>query len=110
VDTDDLNDRKQADGSIIHDLHCTPKGYKTLGQRFANKAIALILRHKKGHPCDSMVEMLTVRSPILENLGQTTDAKAAKKLATTKPTAYPKSIYEEFHEKLKELRLKFGNP
>lgn len=45
VDTDDLNDKKQADGSIIHDLHYTPEGYKTLGQRFAKKAIALILRH-----------------------------------------------------------------
>jgi hypothetical protein len=44
VDTDDLNDRKQVDGSIIHDLHYTPEGYKILGQRFADKAIALILR------------------------------------------------------------------
>ena len=64
-------------------------------------------RHKKGHPCDSMLEMLTIRSLILENLGQTTDAKVAKKLASTEPTAYPKSIYEEFHEKLKELRQQY---
>ena len=42
VDTDDLNDKKQADGSIVHDLHYTPEGYKILGQRFADKAIALI--------------------------------------------------------------------
>jgi hypothetical protein len=47
VDTDDLNDRKQADGKIIHDLHYTPEGYKTLGQRFAEKSIALILSHQK---------------------------------------------------------------
>jgi hypothetical protein len=54
-----------------------------------------------------MLEMLTIRSLILENLGQTTDAKVAKKLASTEPTAYPKSIYEEFHEKLKELRQQY---
>jgi hypothetical protein len=42
VDTDDLNDRKQEDGTIVHDLHYTPEGYKILGQRFAEKSIALI--------------------------------------------------------------------
>ncbi len=42
VDTDDLNDKKQPDGTIVHDLHYTPEGYKILGQRFADKAIALI--------------------------------------------------------------------
>jgi hypothetical protein len=42
VDTDDLNDRKQEDGKIIHDLHYTLKGYNILGQRFAKEAIALI--------------------------------------------------------------------
>lgn len=47
VDTDDLNDKKQADGKIIHDLHYTPEGYKTLGERFAKKAIALILHNQK---------------------------------------------------------------
>lgn len=43
VDTDDLNDKP---GKQPHtkrdDLHYTPEGYKTLGQRFAEKAIALI--------------------------------------------------------------------
>lgn len=47
IDTDDLNDKKQADGKITHDLHYTPEGYKILGQRFAKKAIALILHHQK---------------------------------------------------------------
>jgi hypothetical protein len=47
VDTDDLNDKKQEDGKIIHGLHYTPEGYKTLGQRFAEKSIALILSHQK---------------------------------------------------------------
>ncbi|PQJ28146.1 sialate O-acetylesterase [Rubritalea profundi] len=42
VDTDDLNDRKQEDGTIVHDLHYTPEGYQLLGQRFAEKSIALI--------------------------------------------------------------------
>ena len=41
VDTDDLNDREQ-DGKIIHDLHYTPAGYQTLGERFAQAAIDLI--------------------------------------------------------------------
>jgi hypothetical protein len=47
VDTDDLNDRKQEDGKIIHDLHYTPAGYKILGQRFAEKSIALIKANAK---------------------------------------------------------------
>ena len=42
VDTDDLNDKKQADGTIVHDLHYTSEGYKILGQRFAEKSITLI--------------------------------------------------------------------
>lgn len=42
VDTDDLNDRKEADGNTKHGLHYTKDGYKTLGQRFADKAIALV--------------------------------------------------------------------
>ncbi|MFK7909653.1 MAG: sialate O-acetylesterase [Akkermansiaceae bacterium] len=46
VDTDDLNDKKQPDGTILHDLHYTPEGYKTLGLRFAEKSIALILHHQ----------------------------------------------------------------
>jgi hypothetical protein len=36
-----------AGGKIIHGLHYTPEGYKTLGQRFAEKSIALILSHQK---------------------------------------------------------------
>jgi len=42
VDTDDLNDVKDEEGNIRHGLHYTPEGYKILGQRFAEKAIALI--------------------------------------------------------------------
>ena len=41
VDTDDLNDRKEGD-KVIHDLHYNAKGYRILGTRFAEKAIALI--------------------------------------------------------------------
>ncbi len=40
VDTDDLNGRK-------NDLHYTKKGYKTLGERFAKKAVALIKKPAK---------------------------------------------------------------
>ena len=42
VDTDDLNDKQDAQGNVKHDLHYTKDGYKTLGQRFADKAIALV--------------------------------------------------------------------
>jgi hypothetical protein len=43
VNTDDLNDR-EVDGKVIHDLHYTKAGYRTLGARFAAKAIGLIKR------------------------------------------------------------------
>lgn len=43
VDTDDLNDGTNAKGKPIkNDLHYSKDGYKTLGERFAEKAIALI--------------------------------------------------------------------
>ena len=41
VNTDDLND-KVKNGKMQNDLHYTKEGYKILGQRFAEKAIALI--------------------------------------------------------------------
>jgi len=47
VDTDDLNDRKEGD-KVIHDLHYNAKGYRTLGTRFAEKAIELIKEENKG--------------------------------------------------------------
>lgn len=42
VDTDDLNDLKKKGGAAVNDLHLSKEGYITLGQRFAEKAIALI--------------------------------------------------------------------
>lgn len=43
VDTDDLNDGVNRKGKeITNDLHYSAEGYKTLGRRFAEKAIALI--------------------------------------------------------------------
>ena len=42
VNTDDLNNVIRKDGSVGNDLHYTKEGYVTLGQRFAEKAIALI--------------------------------------------------------------------
>lgn len=45
VNCDDLNDGLNAKGNEIkNDLHMTPAGYVTLGQRFAEKAIELIRR------------------------------------------------------------------
>ena len=67
-------------------------------------------RHDPDHPCAARHEMLTLRAIILENLGRTTEASTTRKLVPPKPTPYRKSIYSEFHEKLKELRLKAGNP
>jgi hypothetical protein len=42
VDTDDLNNLPNKDGGTRDDLHLSKEGYKTLGERFAEKAIALI--------------------------------------------------------------------
>jgi len=43
IDTDDLNDGVNQEGKEIkNDLHMSVEGYKTLGRRFAEKAIALI--------------------------------------------------------------------
>ena len=67
-------------------------------------------RHHHDHPCESRIEMLTVRAIILEKLGRTEDAKDAQKLASPEPTAYTVSIYEQFHSKLKALRLKQASP
>jgi Carbohydrate esterase, sialic acid-specific acetylesterase len=41
VDCDDLND-KNIKGKAVNDLHYTPEGYKTLGERYARQAKALI--------------------------------------------------------------------
>jgi hypothetical protein len=42
VNTDDLNDKKKEDGTVENGLHYTEEGYKTLGERFAEKAIGLL--------------------------------------------------------------------
>lgn len=48
VDTDDLNDGKNRKGKTIKDdLHYSVEGYKTLGERFAEKAIELIKAESK---------------------------------------------------------------
>lgn len=47
VDTDDLNDGKYKKGKQVkNDLHYSADGYKILGKRFAEKAIALINNNK----------------------------------------------------------------
>lgn len=46
VDTDDLNDGKNAQGKLIqNDLHYSVEGYKMLGERFAQKSIDLIKKN-----------------------------------------------------------------
>lgn len=48
VDTDDLNDKEnKKTKQIKNDLHYTGEGYKTLGKRFAEKAIELIKKNSK---------------------------------------------------------------
>lgn len=48
VNTDDLNDKEnKKTKKIKHDLHYTADGYKTLGKRFAEKAIELIKKNSK---------------------------------------------------------------
>ncbi len=43
INTDDLNDGKDKNGKDIqNDLHMSDKGYKMMGERFAEKAIQLI--------------------------------------------------------------------
>lgn len=41
VDCDDLNN-KEKNGTLVDDLHYTPEGYKTLGERYVRQAKALI--------------------------------------------------------------------
>jgi len=46
INTDDLNDGYNKKGdSINNDLHMSVEGYKTLGKRFAEKAIELIVNN-----------------------------------------------------------------
>lgn len=48
VDTDDLNDKPdKKPNQTRNDLHYTAEGYKTLGTRFAEKAIELIKKNSK---------------------------------------------------------------
>ncbi|MFG0253281.1 MAG: sulfatase-like hydrolase/transferase, partial [Phycisphaerales bacterium JB038] len=50
VDTDDLNDGLNRQGNRIdNDLHYSVEGYRILGERFAQEAIALIRRRKQPH-------------------------------------------------------------
>lgn len=47
VDTDDLNDGINSEGiEVKNDLHMSKKGYKIMGERFANKSIDLIEKNK----------------------------------------------------------------
>ena len=50
VDTDDLNDGVNQKGKAIeNDLHYSVRGYRLLGERFANAAIALLRRTLRPH-------------------------------------------------------------
>ncbi len=61
--------------------------------------------HLKLHPCDSMVMMYAIKAKILEKLGKTAEATAAKEYAATPTQSYGTSRYDLFHRKLNELKL-----
>jgi len=42
IDTDDLHDKIDKADKHSKDLHCSPDGYRLMGERFAKKAIELI--------------------------------------------------------------------
>ena len=59
---------------------------------------------KEGGPGASLVEMRTLKALILEKLDRVEEAKAARDLAAINPTPYPSSLYQIFHDKLRDLR------
>jgi len=61
--------------------------------------------HNKPHPCNSMMIMHRTKATILEKLGRTAEAKAAKEYAATETSPYPATRYEAFHNRLKNLSL-----
>ena len=61
--------------------------------------------HNKQHPCDSMVKMYVVKASILEELGRSAAAKAAREYAATPTRSYGATVYDAFHSKLKKVEL-----
>ncbi len=61
---------------------------------------------KEDEPGKSLVEMRSLRALILGKLGRADEAKAARELAAIEPTPYPSSIYQMFHDKLGDMKLK----
>jgi hypothetical protein len=64
--------------------------------------------HAKDHPCESLIEMLLTKAAILDELGKTDEAKEVRKRGSVKARDYRKSIYDLFHDKLKETRRKLS--
>jgi hypothetical protein len=61
--------------------------------------------HVKQYPCDSMVEMHRIKATILDKLGRTAEAKAAKKYAAQPTASHGETVYDLFHSKLKKVKL-----
>lgn len=61
---------------------------------------------KADEPGTGLIEMWTVRALILEKLGRVEEAKSTLDLAAIEPTSYRSSLYKNFHDRLRELRLK----
>ena len=61
---------------------------------------------KEDEPGKSLVEMRSLGALILGKLGRADEAEAARELAAIEPTPYPSSIYQMFHDKLRDVKLK----
>ncbi len=62
-------------------------------------------KHNKERPCESMVKMHLTKATILEKLGRSAEAKAAKEYAATPTELYGTTVYDLFHSKLKTIKL-----
>ncbi len=61
---------------------------------------------KEDEPGTDLIEMWTLKAIILEKLGRVEEARSTLALAAIEPTSYPSSLYQDFHARLKRLRLK----
>ena len=60
-------------------------------------------KHAAERPCEAMIRMQLLRAQILDNLGRTDQAKAARESAATERGEYPVSPYSLFHERLQRV-------
>ena len=59
--------------------------------------------HDAVRPCRSMLLTQEMRAQVLKRLGRAEEAEAAQALAETPAGEYPVTIYDAFHERLRQL-------